>query len=195
MHKLIVLMQVSNILKYLFPVPKDDSRRVITFANQEDFISFRSVWKELLLLPTSGKLCVFVNYFMKTGLILMKHSNGSKSGKFTDFEQKFGVDVADPHHLLCTTTHFIWSHKTFPWFDQNHFYSIITRLLVSNSALKLGLGIEYRLEPRVTRRFSRNDSKFQTLIPSYDRKGQKTLYVWGLDNQSADCKEAAYKFY
>lgn len=33
--------QVSNILKYLFPVPKEDSRRVMTFANQEDFISFR----------------------------------------------------------------------------------------------------------------------------------------------------------
>lgn len=30
-----------NILKYLFPVPKDESKRVITFANQEDFISFR----------------------------------------------------------------------------------------------------------------------------------------------------------
>ncbi len=33
---------MQNILKYLFPVPKDDSRRVITFANQEDYISFRS---------------------------------------------------------------------------------------------------------------------------------------------------------
>ncbi|TWW61061.1 U3 small nucleolar ribonucleoprotein IMP4 [Takifugu flavidus] len=33
--------RVSNILKYLFPVPKEDSRRVVTFANQEDFISFR----------------------------------------------------------------------------------------------------------------------------------------------------------
>ncbi|XP_075181075.1 U3 small nucleolar ribonucleoprotein IMP4-like [Anomaloglossus baeobatrachus] len=33
--------RVSNIMKYLFPVPKDDSRRVITFANQEDYISFR----------------------------------------------------------------------------------------------------------------------------------------------------------
>ena len=30
-----------NILKYLFPVPKEDSKRVITFANQEDYISFR----------------------------------------------------------------------------------------------------------------------------------------------------------
>ncbi|XP_067833572.1 U3 small nucleolar ribonucleoprotein protein IMP4 isoform X2 [Heptranchias perlo] len=33
--------RISSILKYLFPVPKDDSRRVITFANQDDYISFR----------------------------------------------------------------------------------------------------------------------------------------------------------
>lgn len=33
--------RVSNILKYLFPVPKDDSKRVITFANDSDYISFR----------------------------------------------------------------------------------------------------------------------------------------------------------
>uniref|UniRef100_A0A6A7GDB1 U3 small nucleolar ribonucleoprotein protein imp4-like n=1 Tax=Hirondellea gigas TaxID=1518452 RepID=A0A6A7GDB1_9CRUS len=31
----------SNILKYLFPVPKSESRRVITFSNQSDSISFR----------------------------------------------------------------------------------------------------------------------------------------------------------
>ena len=30
-----------NILKYLFPVPKEDSKRVITMANDDDFISFR----------------------------------------------------------------------------------------------------------------------------------------------------------
>ncbi|XP_030618024.1 LOW QUALITY PROTEIN: U3 small nucleolar ribonucleoprotein protein IMP4 [Delphinapterus leucas] len=36
-----LLPQVSDILRYLFPVPKDDSRRVITFANQDDYISFR----------------------------------------------------------------------------------------------------------------------------------------------------------
>lgn len=35
--------QVSDILRYLFPVPKDDSHRVITFANQDDYISFRWV--------------------------------------------------------------------------------------------------------------------------------------------------------
>ena len=33
--------KVMNILKYLFPVPKPDSRRVMTFANEEDYISFR----------------------------------------------------------------------------------------------------------------------------------------------------------
>ena len=33
--------RVTSILKYLFPVPKEDSKRVITFANHDDFISFR----------------------------------------------------------------------------------------------------------------------------------------------------------
>ena len=33
--------RVKNILKYLFPVPKEDSKRVISFCNREDFISFR----------------------------------------------------------------------------------------------------------------------------------------------------------
>ncbi|KAK7503420.1 hypothetical protein BaRGS_00005341 [Batillaria attramentaria] len=33
--------RVMNILKYLFPVPKEDSRRVLTFANDDDYISFR----------------------------------------------------------------------------------------------------------------------------------------------------------
>ncbi len=33
--------RIQSILKYLFPVPKTDSKRVMTFANEEDFISFR----------------------------------------------------------------------------------------------------------------------------------------------------------
>jgi U3 small nucleolar ribonucleoprotein protein IMP4 len=33
--------RVCNILKYLFPVPKEDSKRVLTFANTQDYISFR----------------------------------------------------------------------------------------------------------------------------------------------------------
>lgn len=33
--------RVANILKHLFPAPKPDSRRVVTFANREDVLSFR----------------------------------------------------------------------------------------------------------------------------------------------------------
>lgn len=33
--------RVRDVLKYLFPVPKEDSKRVMTFANDDDFISFR----------------------------------------------------------------------------------------------------------------------------------------------------------
>jgi U3 small nucleolar ribonucleoprotein protein IMP4 len=33
--------RVKSILKYLFPVPKTESTRVITFANRSDYISFR----------------------------------------------------------------------------------------------------------------------------------------------------------
>ncbi|RDD43801.1 U3 small nucleolar ribonucleoprotein IMP4 [Trichoplax sp. H2] len=34
-------LRVKNILRYLFPVPKESTRRIITFANDDDFISFR----------------------------------------------------------------------------------------------------------------------------------------------------------
>lgn len=33
--------RVESILKYLFPVPKEESKRVITFANHDDYITFR----------------------------------------------------------------------------------------------------------------------------------------------------------
>lgn len=33
--------RVSTILKHLFPPPKPDAKRVLTFANRGDFISFR----------------------------------------------------------------------------------------------------------------------------------------------------------
>ncbi|CAK9098644.1 U3 small nucleolar ribonucleoprotein protein IMP4 (U3 snoRNP protein IMP4) [Durusdinium trenchii] len=40
--------RVQNILKYLFPVPKPDSLRVMTFSNNKDFVSFRHhVFKKL----------------------------------------------------------------------------------------------------------------------------------------------------
>ena len=39
-----ISLQVMNILKFLFPVPPADSRRVITFANQSDYITFRYIF-------------------------------------------------------------------------------------------------------------------------------------------------------
>ena len=33
--------RTADVLRYLFPVPKTDSKRVITFSNNDDFISFR----------------------------------------------------------------------------------------------------------------------------------------------------------
>ena len=33
--------RIQNILKFLFPVPKDDNKRVISFVNLNDYISFR----------------------------------------------------------------------------------------------------------------------------------------------------------
>jgi len=33
--------RIRDVLKFLFPVPKDDSKRIMTFANEDDFISFR----------------------------------------------------------------------------------------------------------------------------------------------------------
>lgn len=33
--------RVMDVLRFLFPVPKEDSKRVMTFANEGDFISFR----------------------------------------------------------------------------------------------------------------------------------------------------------
>lgn len=33
--------RLRDVLKYLFPVPKEDSKRVMTFSNENDFISFR----------------------------------------------------------------------------------------------------------------------------------------------------------
>lgn len=33
--------RVQDILKYIFPVPKEDSKRIITFYNKDDYVSFR----------------------------------------------------------------------------------------------------------------------------------------------------------
>jgi U3 small nucleolar ribonucleoprotein protein IMP4 len=55
-------MRIGTVLKYLFPVPKEDSKRVMTFANEEDFISFRCVCHytnnhTMLIRTSSGIMC------------------------------------------------------------------------------------------------------------------------------------------
>lgn len=45
--------RVMDVLKYLFPVPKEDSKRVMTFANENDFISFRYIIPHDLLVTLS----------------------------------------------------------------------------------------------------------------------------------------------
>lgn len=34
-------VRLRDVLKHLFPVPKEDSKRVMTFSNRNDFVSFR----------------------------------------------------------------------------------------------------------------------------------------------------------
>lgn len=58
--------RVRDVLKYLFPVPKEDSKRVMTFANEDDFISFRWV---ALVLPSLHELMFSLRHhvFVRTG--------------------------------------------------------------------------------------------------------------------------------
>ena len=57
--------RIRDILKYLFPVPKEDSKRVMTFANENDFVSFRSVSSEGMcsLIDSFFSSKVFVTFF------------------------------------------------------------------------------------------------------------------------------------
>ncbi len=76
--------RVATILKYLFPVPNADSKRVITFANQNDFISFRhhtyskakssasSSASEKVLLKEIGPRFEMMCYQIKLGTIDMR---------------------------------------------------------------------------------------------------------------------------
>jgi U3 small nucleolar ribonucleoprotein protein IMP4 len=70
--------RVATILKYLFPVPKEDSRRIMTFANENDFISFRHhVYKKekgKVLLKEVGPRFELQLYEIKLGTIDQKDS-------------------------------------------------------------------------------------------------------------------------
>jgi U3 small nucleolar ribonucleoprotein protein IMP4 len=67
--------RVATILKYLFPVPNADSKRVITFANQNDFISFRHhtyTKNNQILLKEIGPRFEMMCYQIKLGTLDMK---------------------------------------------------------------------------------------------------------------------------
>lgn len=69
--------RIQNILKYVFPVPKPESRRVITFSNNDDFISFRHH-----------------NYRKEAGMITL--AEVGPRFEMTPYDIKLGtVDVAD----------------------------------------------------------------------------------------------------
>ena len=58
--------RVRDCLKYLFPVPKEDSKRVMTFSNENDFISFRWVILLHLVEGQTRKVVSRHHVFLKT---------------------------------------------------------------------------------------------------------------------------------
>ncbi|CDW57419.1 U3 small nucleolar ribonucleoprotein [Trichuris trichiura] len=65
--------RIMNILKYLFPVPKEDSKRLVTFAVEEDYISFRHhVYKQEgsnIVLTEMGPRFEMKPYCIKLGTV------------------------------------------------------------------------------------------------------------------------------
>jgi len=96
--------RVKCILQYLFPVPKPDSRRVLTFANEDDFISFRhhvfkkGKGKSELDLREIGPRFELRLYQIQLGTVDVKHAavewslrsfmNTSKSRQFLSEETR-----------------------------------------------------------------------------------------------------------
>ncbi|RGB33165.1 anticodon-binding protein [Rhizophagus diaphanus] len=72
--------RVMSIIKYLFPVPREDSKRVMTFANDSDYISFRhSVYvkinnKEVQLAEVGPRFEMRV-YEIKLGTVDLKEAD------------------------------------------------------------------------------------------------------------------------
>ncbi len=58
--------RIRDVLKYIFPVPKEDSKRVMTFANENDFISFRYVMHSLAGQSVFHGFCSSHHVFVKT---------------------------------------------------------------------------------------------------------------------------------
>ena len=58
--------RVRDALKHLFPVPKEDAKRVMTFANESDFISFRFVMSDPSGHSCTNKQALSHHVFVKT---------------------------------------------------------------------------------------------------------------------------------
>lgn len=75
-------VRTANILKHLFPVPKPDSKRIITFSNANDFISFRhhNYRKEagIITLAEVGPRFEMKLYEIKLGTIDVADSSNSE---------------------------------------------------------------------------------------------------------------------
>eukprot|EP00116_Pleurobrachia_bachei_P007497 sb/3467759/ len=71
--------RVESILKYLFPVPKDSSKRVMSFVNSEDYISFRHhMWNgpnSNIELSEVGPRFEMKLYEIKQGTLEQNHVN------------------------------------------------------------------------------------------------------------------------
>lgn len=83
--------RTANILKYLFPVPKDDSRRLMTFANRDDFISFRydaeTTPQQLRAQRLNRKCwCAVLSLSLARVLICRHHLFDKKSNKASDVD-------------------------------------------------------------------------------------------------------------
>ena len=65
--------RIRDILKFLFPVPKEDSKRVMTFANENDFISFRCVHKLIGHVSFFSGNDLFINGYLFCPWYLCRH--------------------------------------------------------------------------------------------------------------------------
>jgi len=101
--------RAADVLKYLFPVPKEESRRVLTFANHDDFVSFRhhtyskgEAGKEIVLKEIGPRFQLRL-YEIKLGTLdneaaadtewaLRPYMNTAKKKRFLSDEDGFEAD-------------------------------------------------------------------------------------------------------
>lgn len=94
---------MSDILRYLFPVPKDDSRRVITFANQDDYISFR--WVCGLSVGPVAFIALWLAHMLTSASFLHRHHVYKK----TDHRNVELTEVGPRFELKCEFRALVYS--------------------------------------------------------------------------------------